>query len=194
MRSMVLLPLVVVGCRADPLDRYLQPWVCPGNPSGPDIDVDGDGQVTDRDLQPGQSAVRMRWLDPPSDALVVSVRTDSDAEENPFFDEETWGIWHRIGCEDEAGLHLWFPAKALGTTAPIALMSIDIPTLEQGSAPQPQEDAVYNARVVLDASTDDGLTGYLDGSVELPLYSHITREYLGQRIRIEAYAFSAVPW
>ena len=206
----MLIPIwLAASCAKQPDDsRYFQPWTCSSADGvADDLDADGDGEVTELDLVPGESAVQFRWLEPErSSPVVVSRRLDSILQVNPFLgpsgelrqpgDGPVWGIWHRIACEQEASLFLWFPGVAVPAQIPVTSVRLDIPSLEQGGPGGPNDDIELptDLRVLLTETTSAHLSGHLVGTVDITVHSNITGESMGQVIRVEGYAFNQVAW
>lgn len=196
--------MVLGACSSFDDSKYFEPWTCPRVAEGErEFDRDGDGQLTDLDVEPGESVVRLRWVEPALDPpLVVSWATDSSAEINPFLgptgeprlpsDEPVWGIWHRLACDQPASLFVWFPGRWAPTENAVTSLSLDIPNLEQGSADEDQ--SADGATVTLTRTTSASLSGYLTGPVDLRVFSNLTGEDLGQIVSVEGYAFRDVPF
>lgn len=201
----VVLTLLITGCaKQQDLSRYFQPWNCSSADDASDLlDAGTDGRITEADLAPGESAVQFRWIQPEQPVpLVISRRTDSILQINPNLgpsgdirqpnDDPVWGIWHRVACDQDASLFLWFRGVAEPAELPLTSVALDIPALEQGG---PRNLVIpANTSVRITETTLTHLSGHMTGTVDIPVHSRLTDEFMDQVIRVEGFAFNRVLW
>ncbi|MEM6925944.1 MAG: hypothetical protein AAF602_03360 [Myxococcota bacterium] len=188
-----LLATLPFGCSSYDDSRYFEPWRCPGEPMADleALDANGDGEVTDADLEPGESLVVVRLVEGDGAGRTFqSLNRDATGRSNPNYDDETWGVWHRFACGEDQGASafVWFPPVDEPTTLDVTAVSLDLFNLEQGD----RQDAFTVPLIRITAPTALSLSGYLTGPVEADLTSNLTGEFLGQRIRIESFVFREI--
>lgn len=172
------------------------------------LDTNGDGLLTDEDLEPGQAAIYLSYWAPGSSGEPVEIRHVAE-QPRMFFDEGQimcppgWGLRVQVtdsNVEQDFFVQFWFadtdPANAEMSVGQgdIELVGVDIPSLEQGG----EARGPFEAPMRISESTGATSSGRHEGDVniEVAYYSPGTTP-TGERFLIHSVAFrdirTAVP-